>query len=141
MGLFGTQALLGSRTSFRIDTFRAAPEARGLSAAIIEGYRGAKPADQPATTAVGSAKGAGGSATTAGELAKDAVGVATSAVSFATSAVGLAEASVEAAEGGGELSMSAGELADAAGEFATSAVGPAKAHPTIFLECADLSAL
>ena len=132
--VFGIQAGGKSPHLCRIATFRASDKARALSDAFIEGYIGAKPADELATTAVGSAKRAGGFAKRAGgsakpsvELAKPAGRSATRTVSFATSAVALAKAPVGFAEPAGELSMNAVEVAKAAGGFATSAVRAAKA--------------
>jgi len=125
--VFGIQAGAKSPHLCRIGTFRASDGAQALSDAFIEGYIGAKPADELATTAVGFAKRAGGSAKPSVELAKPAGRSATRTVSFATSAVALAKAPVGFAEPAGELSMNAVEVAKAAGGFATSAVRSAKA--------------
>jgi hypothetical protein len=111
--VFGIQAVGKSPHLCPIGIFRASGEARELSDAFIEGYIGTKPADEPATTAVGFATRAGGSAKRSVELAKPAGRSAKPAVEFAGPA--------------GELSMNAVKVAKAAGGFATSAVRSAKA--------------
>jgi hypothetical protein len=111
--VFGNQAVGRFPQVCRIGTSGVFGARSRLSGVFIKGYRGAKPADEFATTAVGFARGAGGFATTAGDVA--------------TTAVESAKAPVSFAEPAGAVSMSAVEVAKATGGFATSAVRSAEA--------------